>query len=86
MKVRKREIFDAEQWFPGKEVPGVKGAKPNTWCGCVIAGGPPDIPHVHITSYECELVRPGDWIVSDIKGKRCLVKPDVFDQIYEKVS
>ena len=38
MKVRKREIFDAEQWFPGKEVPGVKGAKPNTWCGCVIVG------------------------------------------------
>jgi len=26
MIVRKREIFVAEQWFPGKKVPGVKGA------------------------------------------------------------
>jgi hypothetical protein len=26
MKVRKREIFDAEQWFPGKKVLGVTGA------------------------------------------------------------
>lgn len=85
MKVRKREIFGAEQWFPGKEVPGVKGADQKKWCGCVIMGGPPDIPHIHPTLTECELVKPGDWVVTDVKGNRCLVKSDIFDKIYEKI-
>lgn len=86
MKVRKREIFGAEQWFPGKKVPGVTGADPKKWCGCVIAGGPPDIPHIHPTEgEECELIKPGDWVVTDKKGERCLVKPDIFDKIYEKI-
>ena len=85
MKVRKREIFDAEQWFPGKKVLGVQGADPKKWCGCVFAGGPPDIPHIHPTIYECVLVKAKDWIITDSKGNKCLVKPDVFDQIYEKI-
>ena len=84
MKVRKKEIFDAEQWFPGKKVLGVTGADPKKWCGCVIIGGPPDIPHVHATT-GCELVKPGDWIVIDAKNNKCLVKPDIFNSIYEKV-
>lgn len=88
MKVRKREIFEAEQWSPGKKVAGVTGADPKKWCGCVIVGGPPDTPHIHpsITEFtECELVKPGDWIVTDTKGNRCLVKPGIFDKIYEKI-
>lgn len=85
MIVKKRETFDAEQWFPGKKVPGVIGTDPNKWCGCVIAGGPPDVPHIHPSVTECELVKPGDWVVTDTKGKKCLVKPDMFDKIYEKI-
>ena len=27
MKVKKKEIFDAEQWFPGKKIPGVQDRK-----------------------------------------------------------
>lgn len=85
MKVReKSEIVEAVQWFPGKEVPEVKGTKPNKWCGCVIVGGPPDVPHIHIAE-KIELVEPGDWIITNKKGKRCLVKPDVFEKIYEKI-
>ncbi len=84
MKVRKRELFDAEQWFPGKK--GVTGDDPNKWCGCVIAGGPPDIPHIHPSHLPyCELINPGDWVVTDGKGKRCLVGSDIFDKIYEKM-
>jgi hypothetical protein len=87
MKVRKREIFDAEQWFPGKKVLGVQGADPKEWCGCVMAGGPPNIPHIHLTEDdECELVEQGDWVVTDAKGKRCLVKPGIFEEIYEKIK
>ncbi len=86
MKVRKREteILDAEQWFPKKKVPGVMGTGTDKWCGCMIIGGPP-MPHIHHSITECELVRPGDWIVTDSKGKKCLVRPNVFDQMYDKV-
>lgn len=86
MKVRKREIFEAEQWFPGKRVEGVTGDDPHKWCGCVIAGGPPDTPHIHPSISECWLIKPADWIVTDPKGNRCLVKPDVFDDTYEKID
>ncbi len=85
MKVRKREIFEAEQWSPGKKVPGVTGDDPKKWCGCVFAGGPSDIPHIHPSVTECEVIKSGDWVVTDTKGKRCLVKPDIFDNTYEKV-
>ena len=85
MKVRKKEIFDAEQWYPGKSVPGVQGAEKGYWCGCVMAGGPPNIPHIHPTISTCVLVDPGDWVVTDSKGNRCLVVPKEFDEIYEKV-
>lgn len=85
MIVRKRELFVAEQWFPGKKVPGVQGTDPNKWCGCVLAGGPTDIPHVHTSIEDCELIKSGDWVVTDKKDNRCLVKQDIFDEIYEKI-
>lgn len=85
MKVRKREIFDAEQWFPGKKVSGVTGADPKKWCGCAFSGGPADIPHIHPSVTECWLVKPGDWVITNPKGERCLVKPDIFDKTYEKI-
>ena len=84
MKVRRRETLDAEQWFPGKRIKGVTGDDPNKWCGCIFVGGPSDIPHVHHSVTECELAKSWDWIVTDTKGKKCLVKPDTFDKIYEK--
>lgn len=87
MKVRKREIFDAEQWFPGKKIPGVQGTDPSKWCGCVIAGFEKfKEPHIHPSVTECILVKPGDWVVTDTKGKSCLVKPGIFDEIYEKIK
>lgn len=86
MKVKKREIFEAEQWFPGKKVPGVQGADINIMCGCVITGGPANAPHIHPTVSECELVKSGDWIVTDEKGSMCLVKSNIFNQIYEKIK
>ena len=86
MKVRKREVFDAEQWFPGKEVKGVQGTDPSKWCGCVIAGFEKfKEPHIHPSVTECILVKPGNWVITDTKGHRCLVNQDVFDQIYERV-
>ena len=86
MEVRKRETFNAEQWFPGKEVKGVQGTDPSKWCGCVIWGFKKfKEPHIHPTITECQLVDPGDWVVTDNKGHRCLVGKDSFDKIYVKV-
>lgn len=86
MKVRKKEVFDAEQWFPGKKISGVQGTDTAKWCGCVIAEFERfKEPHIHPTPSECELVKPGDWVVKDSKGKVCLVRPDIFNQIYEKI-
>ena len=54
MKIRKKEVFDAEQWFPGKEVQGVQGADPGKWCGCIIMGSEKfKEPHIHPTITEC---------------------------------
>jgi hypothetical protein len=85
MKVRKREIFDAEQWFPWKKVSWVTGADSNKWCGCAVAGGPGDKPHIHSEMFVCELLTPGDLVVINPKGKKCLVKPNIFDDIYDKI-
>ena len=86
MIVRKREIFRAEQWHPGKEVRSVQGTDPGKWCGCVMAGFEKfKEPHIHPSIGECILVKPGDWIVTDAKGHNCLVKHDVFDKIYERI-
>ena len=52
-------------------------------------GGPCDRPHVHSTAYTggALLVEPGDWIVSDSDGVHYdIVKPDVFEEIYELVE
>lgn len=86
MKVRLKEIFDAEQWFPGKEISGVQGTDPSKWCGCVITGFEKfKEPHIHPSVTTCELVKSGDWVITDVKGKKCLVKPDVFGKTYEKI-
>lgn len=42
-------------------------------------------PHIHPSVTTCELVKPGDWVVIDVKGKKCLVKSDIFGNVYEKV-
>lgn len=86
MIVRKREIFKAEQWYPGKKVQGVQGTDQNQWCGCVITGFEKfKEPHIHPSITECELIKPGDWVVTNAKGKRCLVGPDIFNKIYERI-
>jgi hypothetical protein len=86
MKVRKKEIFNAEQWFPGKDVKGVTGDDPTKWCGCVITGFKRfQEPHFHELSGTCVMVDPGDWVITDSKNRRCLVPPKEFEEIYEKV-
>lgn len=86
-RFRKKEIFHAEQWFPGKDVHEVKGDTPDTsWCGCVIVGSKyANVPHVHVSCNEYVLVDPGDWIVTDKNGKVSVCRQEDFDRLYEKI-
>ena len=74
-KFRKRPIvIEAEQWFPGIEIKGVK--KSLVWAG----------RKGTIETLEGNLiVEPGDWIITGIKGERYPVKDDIFQETYDAV-
>ena len=77
--LKKPIVVAAEQWFPGKAVLGVEDALLKR-CG----HSPKRGPHVH-TDEGPLAVKPGDWIVTGIKGERYPCKPDIFDATYEAV-
>lgn len=40
-----------------------------------------------ITTLEGEMiVKPGDWIITGVKGEKYPCKPDIFEATYEKVE
>ena len=83
----KQPVVEAVQWFPGVEHPAVMGNNPEMWCGCVMIGGPCNVPHIHIEGQGLQtvLVEPGDWIIAD--GEHYHVcAADAFDLYYEAVS
>jgi hypothetical protein len=97
VKYRLKEIVEAEQWFP-EEVSGVifKGDKlvPDAWlfrndytkndlCRC----GKQHNHHgfLRVPGDIGFKVCPGDWIVTNSDGIKAAYKPDVFEQLYERV-
>jgi hypothetical protein len=84
MKFRKRPVvIEAEQWFPGKNIEGVREVDIGNTIGWItgkcIKG--------FISTLEGEMMaEPGDWIITGIKGERYPCKPDIFEQTYEKVE
>lgn len=83
---KKPIIVDAEQWFPGKAVPGVCGDDPTKLCGCCLIGGDQaSIPHVHPTRLDYGVkIEPGDWIIAEQDGSGYSpCKPDVFSATYD---
>lgn len=76
MKFRKRPIvIEAEQWFPDKPVNGVERyLDGNKEYGIIetLEGG--------------FIVKPGDWIITGVKGEKYSCKPDIFEETYEKVD
>lgn len=76
-KFRKRPVvIDAEQYWPGRVVPGVCLAH-----DFLTATGSP-APHVH-TLEGAHIVSPGDWIITGIKGERYPCRADIFAATYE---
>lgn len=92
-KYRKRPVVvEAEQWFPGKEVPGVFMYQPED---AVIGGkghgemrfsqGP--FPAVTTAHGQVTRVVAGDWIIAEPDGRGYYpCKPDIFAATYEPVE
>lgn len=75
VKFRKKTIvIEAEQWFPEKEIEGIKVRSPT--CN----------PFGEIETLEGTMfVSVGDWIITDINGEKYPCKPDIFEKTYERV-
>jgi len=78
---KKPVVIDATQWFPGSGISGVRevdvplGLQENG----VTRNG-------IIKTLEGDMVaRPGDWIITGIKGEKYPCKPDIFEATYEVV-
>jgi hypothetical protein len=79
-KFRKKPVVvDAEQWFPGKRIPGVCTGE----CSGLF-GAPPQQPHVH-TLEGAMSVSPGDWIITGVNGEVYSCKDNIFRKTYEEV-
>ena len=79
-RFRKKPVeIEAEQWFPGKEISGVKIDH-----HCIDADGNLlafiETPEGRMT------VGPGDWVITGVKGERYPCKPDIFEATYERVG
>jgi hypothetical protein len=81
---KKPVIVEAEQWFPGKDVPGVWGLPGQDMCPCYEIGGDHNLPHVMTANEQRMDVVPGDWIIREPDGRGYYpCKPDIFAANYE---
>ena len=75
------EVF-AEQWFPGKKVPGVHCR--HRVIPRLDEFDEPWEEYYCVDTLEGELrVSPGDWIITGVKGEQYPCKPDIFNLTYE---
>ncbi len=79
-RFRKRPvIIEAEQWWPGKHVPGVQELvyDPGDGSTATATKGVIETLEGPLT------VSPGDWIITGVKGEKYPCKPDIFEATYE---
>ena len=81
---RKPAVVDAVQWFPDVEIEGVQEHDPfapdDPTHGAYIDYAEIETPEGTVT------VSEGDWILTGFNGKKCVLKPDIFDATYELVE
>lgn len=82
MKFRKKPIIiEAEQWFEGKVIDGVKlGITINPMTGNYVKA------HMIETLEGTMIVNTGDWIITGVNGEKYPCKPDIFEKTYEPVE
>jgi hypothetical protein len=75
--VKKPIIVEAEQWFPGKKVEGVKDE----------IGGASVRPYVVTAHKQMAILEPGDWVISEPDGRGYYpCKDDIFRKTYDPVT
>ena len=79
MKYRKKPVvIEAEQWFPGKPMPGVYFRVDDDTAS--MSSG-------YINTLEGTMrVSAGDWVITGVAGEKYPCKPDIFAKTYEPVS
>ncbi|QFP93329.1 UNVERIFIED_ORG: hypothetical protein Xoosp15_64 [Xanthomonas phage Xoo-sp15] len=81
---KKPVIVEATQWFEGMQVDGVmdKAMLSEVWLDKTSSDGRYVIP----TLEGYMTVSNGDYIVTGVKNEKYPVKPDIFEEIYERVE
>lgn len=60
----KNVIIQAEQFLGQQmEIVQVMGLDPTKLCGCLMIGGPYQLPHFHIPPNKGYVVSPGNWVI-----------------------
>lgn len=85
-KFRKKPVvIEAVQWFKDGDHPAVRRATRDQAIGLV-----PGLLWEHAgwvaTLEGGHVVKPGDWIITGIKGENYPCKPDIFSATYEPVE
>lgn len=79
-KFRKKPVvIEAEQWFPGRDVEGVKVLPPDFFINHPLGAYVPTLEGP-------VFINEGDWIIRDTNCKYLPCKPDIFEQTYEPVE
>lgn len=84
MKYRKRELFDAVQWFKLGDHPDVKLLQNYPYKECRLCKE--NIKNHGWLGCDSALVCPGDWIVTNEEGVGCVCNTDKFNSIYEPIE
>lgn len=75
-KYRKKPVVvEADQWFPGRRVAGVRERRGN--------GSPASIVGVIKTPKGDLVAKPGDWIITGVAGEKYPCKEEIFYKTYE---
>jgi len=88
MRYRKKPVeVDAEQWFPGKQIEGVREVPVPLGLQTRMPDGQWETRNGIVITPEGKMaVRPGDWIITGVKGEKYPCKPDIFALTHEPVE
>lgn len=85
---RKPTIVEAEQWFPGKEVEGVRRIPAHRADLTKTRGIFIDRPERHVVDTLSGPVDVafGDWIITGVMGEKYPCRQDIFELTYERIE
>lgn len=80
MKFRKKSIVvEADQWFSGKEIEGVKER--------IVDVLGVKVKEFFLETLEGEMqLKAGDWVITGVNGEKYPCKSDIFEKTYERVE